>query len=53
MTLIYFKEKGREIAEEFNLIAYIEISTRTGYNVEKMFAWLADFVIDKYENSLT
>ena len=40
------REKGEEIAKEFNLIDYFEISTRTGDNVDKMFMNLAGFVID-------
>ena len=43
------REKGREIAKEFNLVDYIEISTRTGDNVEKMFITIADFLIAKYD----
>ena len=44
-VLRYFREKGRDIAKELYLIAYIEISTRTGDNVEKMFMTLADNLI--------
>ncbi|MHA1193604.1 MAG: Rab family GTPase [Promethearchaeota archaeon] len=41
------QEKGNEIAKEFNLVDYIEISTKTGENVEKMFVTLVDFIMTK------
>ncbi|MHA2128247.1 MAG: GTP-binding protein [Promethearchaeota archaeon] len=42
------KEKGIEIAEEYNLSGYSEISTKTGQNVEKAFEALTEFVMSNY-----
>lgn len=40
------REKGIEIANEFNLSSYSEISTKTGQNVEKIFEALTECVIN-------
>lgn len=40
------REKGIEIANEFNLSSYSEISTKTGQNVEKIFEALTESVIN-------
>lgn len=40
------REKGIEIAKEFNLSSYSEISTKTGKNVEKIFKALTESVIN-------
>ena len=40
------REKGIEIAKEFNLSSYSEISTKTGQNVEKIFEALTESVIN-------
>ena len=40
------REKGIEIAKEFNLSCYREISTKTGQNVEKIFEALTESVIN-------
>jgi small GTP-binding protein len=39
-------EEGIEIAKEYNLSSYREISTKTGQNVEKTFKVLTEFVIN-------
>ena len=41
------REKRSEIAKEFNLVDYIDISTKTRENVEKMFVSLTDFIMTK------
>ena len=40
------REKGIEIANEFNLSSYNEISTKTGQNVENVFEALTESVIN-------
>ena len=42
------REKGSKIADDFGLLEYIEISTKTGENVEEMFNVLIDFLVTKY-----
>jgi len=42
------REKGIEIAKEFNLSCYSEISTKTGQNVEKIFEALTEFVMTNF-----
>ncbi|MHA1669916.1 MAG: hypothetical protein ACTSV5_04980 [Promethearchaeota archaeon] len=41
------REKGTEIAKEFNLGDYKEISTKMGENLEKIFEALIDFLMTK------
>ncbi len=40
------KEEGIEIAKEYNLSSYREISTKTGQNVEKTFKSLTEYVMN-------
>jgi small GTP-binding protein len=40
------REEGIKIAESYNLSAFVEISTKTGENVEKKFTLLADIMIN-------
>lgn len=40
------KEAGIKFAEKYNLSAFIEISTKTGQNVEKVFTVLTEIIIN-------
>lgn len=42
------REEGIKIAEKHNLSAFIEISTKTGENVEKLFEILTKIIINQF-----
>jgi small GTP-binding protein len=43
------REEGEKIAAKYNLSSYIELSSKTGENVEKAFTIITDILLDKYK----
>jgi small GTP-binding protein len=42
------REEGIELAQKYNLSKYIEISTKTGENVEELFEVFTELLVEKY-----